>query len=332
MGVDPSRTEFLSLVLCRRNAGGACGCIASLHHVAMSDESLPLPTASFVAKQYRAMRPMLRIMGLFNNNLRRQMRGIEALLAGFERMKAERAEFAKRFGPRGWAIYDRLSVEIVHDVVIEANNELSDQTLINYHLDKDNLHFLGYRFKVSRLRAWHDIYFRAVERALAEDFLSSVPLVLMIIDGICTTTTGENPFGRGPDTPVFDSEVSGPGGLSAGLAVFGSTRGKLDTDPIDRPYRNGILHGVNPSYGNALVAAKAFNMLQAMVDYSDRRADEVARIAKAAKDQRQPSWSELAAKMQAMSDMGPADQRLDRAIVNTGSKDPNNRFSVSTQF
>lgn len=248
------------------------------------------------------MRPLFGILGLFSGDVRRQAKELAKQFADVERMKAERAMFAKRFGPRGWTIYDRLSVEIVRDVVAEADDGAAEQALVAYHLDPDHLQFLGYRFNTSRFEAWREIYERAVERAHADDFLSAVPLVLIIIDGICTTKTGRHPFSGGADAPVFDTETSGPGGLSEGLATLGATRRKLETDPIKSPYRHGILHGLNPSFGNAMVAAKGFNLLQAMIDYFDRREDEDARIAKAAKDQRQPSWSEIIAMMAATRD------------------------------
>jgi hypothetical protein len=262
----------------------------------MTDEQRPLPTGEHITKQYQQMRPLFGILGLFSGDIRRQAKELEKQFADVERMKEDRLVFAKRFGSRGWTIYDRLSVELVSEVVAAADDETAEQTLVAYHLGTE-LQFLGYRFNISRFEAWKEIYERAVERAQAEDFLSAVPLVLIIIDGICTTKTGKHPFSGGADAPVFDTETSGLGGLAEGLAIFGATRRKLDTDPIESPYRHGILHGLNPSFGNAMVAAKAFNLLQAMVDYFERREDEEVRIAKAAKDQRQPSWSEITATM-----------------------------------
>jgi len=66
--------------------------------------------------------------------------------------------------------------------------------------------------------------------------------------------------------------------------LLGSTRRKLDVTPISVPYRHGVVHGLNPRFGHAIVAAKAFNLLHAMVDYFDRRRDEDARLAKAAEE------------------------------------------------
>ena len=268
----------------------------------MANEENPLPSGEHVTRQYLQMRPLIGLLGLFKGDIRRQAKELEKQFADVERMKEDRQKFADRFGPRGWTIFDRLSVEAVRIAVAEKDDDVADQGLVSHHLDAENLSFLGYRFNTSRFEAWHDLYERAVERLLALDYLSAVPLLLIIIDGICTTKTSKHPFSGGADAPVFDTETTGPGGLSDGLAILGATRRKLDTDAIDSPYRHGILHGLNPNFGNALVAAKTVNLLQTMVDYFDRRADEEARIAKAVKDQRQHSWSELAATVSVTQD------------------------------
>lgn len=268
----------------------------------MADKDTPLSTDEHITRQYIQMRPLIGLLGLFSGDVRRQAKELEKQFADVGRMKEDRQKFAARFGPRGWTIFDRLSVEAVRIAVAENDDVLADEGLVSHHLDADILSFLGYRFKTSRFEAWHDLYHRAVERLLAQDYLSAVPLLIIVIDGICTAKTGKHPFSGGADAPVFDTETTGPGGLSDGLAILGATRRKLDTNAIDSPYRHGILHGLNPNFGNALVAAKTANLLQTMVDYFDRREDEEARIAKAAKDQRQPSWSELAAMVSATQD------------------------------
>lgn len=262
----------------------------------MNDEERPLPTSAYVMKQYRQMRPLLKVASLFSRELAQQARGLDEQFEDVQRMQRERKAFAARFGPLGWTNYDRLSVDTVARAVAETDDEAAEYLLAAHHLDSDTLQYLSYRFHVSRFEAWQALYERAVERALAEDYLSAVPLVLIIIDGICTTKTGKHPFSGGADAPVFDSETSGPAGIAEGLAVLGATRRKLELEPIRSPYRHGILHGLNPNFGNALVAAKSFNLLQASVDYFDRREDEEARIAKAAAEQRPASWSELATK------------------------------------
>lgn len=260
----------------------------------MTEDDRPLSTAAHAIQQYRQMRPILKIAGLFNGNLARQAKELDKQFEDFQRMLSERKIFAARFGPLGWTNYDRLSVDVVARAVAETDNAAAEQLLATHHLDLNTLKLLSHRFYTSRFEPWQAIYERSVERAHVEDYLSAVPLVLIIIDGICTTKTGKHPFSGGADAPVFDSETSGPGGIAAGLAIFGAMRRKLELEPIRNPYRHGILHGLNPNFGNALVAAKAFNLLQASIDYFDRRDDENVRIAKAAAAQRPASFSEVA--------------------------------------
>lgn len=269
----------------------------------MADSKLPLSTSEHVAKQFKQVRPLLSLAGLFSRDFRARSQELENQFAEVEQMKARQAAFASRFGPRGWTVFDRLSTEAVKAAVLEADNEVAERGLIAYHLNPDTLVFMGYRFKTSLFEPWQDLYERAIERAAAEDYLSSVPLVLIIIDGICTSKTQKHPFSGGTDAPVFDTETTGPGGLPSGLAAFGAVRRKLDGSAIDNPYRHGIMHGLNPNYGSPLVAAKAFNLLHALVDYFDKRADEAARIAKATEDQRGRTWSEIATTAAATKDM-----------------------------
>lgn len=204
--------------------------------------------------------------------------------------------------------------------------EDGEGALTRYHLDRDNLRFLGYRFNTSHFNAWRELYERAMERVLAEDFLSAIPLVLSVIDGICTTSTGKHPFSGGADAPVFDSQTSGPGGLSEGLALLGSTRRKLSLEPISAPFRHGIVHGLNPNYGNPIVAAKVFNLLQATVDYFDRRRDEAQRIAKAAEDQKPVDLRELGQRLRkneetkrALSEWRARPSVLDTVLASSGA-------------
>jgi len=199
----------------------------------------------------------------------------------------------RSISPLGWVNYDRISTEIVARV-LELRIDEGEDALTSYHLHPDNLRFLGYRFSTSHYEPWAAIYERAVERAAAEDYLSAIPLILIVIDGICTTSTGKHPFSGGADAPVFDTQTSGPGGLPEGLALLGSTRRKLNVEGLTVPFRHGIVHGLNPNFGSAIVAAKAFNLLQALVDYFDRRRDEAQRLAKAADEH--PDISEVGAR------------------------------------
>ena len=262
----------------------------------MSDERTPKTPGDYTLEQIEAFRPLAKILGFFNKDVREHFREVESQLDSVKQMIANRDLFAKTYSLLGWVNYDRLSTEIVASVV-RMTIEDGEVALTNHHLDPDTLRFFGYRFSTSHYEPWRALYERAVERSAAGDYLSAVPLTLIMIDGICTTTTGKHPFSGGADAPVFDSQTSGPGGLPESLALLGSTRRKLDTEVIPAPFRHGIVHGLNPNFGSPMVTAKAFNLLQATVDYFDRRRDEVERVAKAAEEQKPVDIRELGASL-----------------------------------
>jgi hypothetical protein len=196
--------------------------------------------------------------------------------------------------------------------------EQGEQVLTQHHLDEQTLKVLGYRFHMPQFQPWVAIYERAIERCRAEDWLSAVLLILVIIDGICTTSSGKHPFSGGADAEVFDTQTSGTGGLAEALKVLGATRRKLSEAPIDAPFRHGVVHGLNPNYGYPIVAAKALNLLQATTDYFVSIKDEAQRLARAEEEQRPASFREIAAVMRRTADFKAALEAWRPRLERTG--------------
>lgn len=261
-----------------------------------SDSPPPKETGEHLIQQIEAMAPIAKLVGFFVPSVRKQFAEVEKALESVKAHREHLAQFAQVYGPRGWTTYDRISTSLLADLA-DLEPDLGEARLTAHHLDPDTLRILSYRMRISAYEPWSEVFERAIERATAGDYLSTVPLLLLIIDGVCTTTTQKHPFSGGADAPVFDTLTSGPGGIADGLKVLGATRRKLSTEPLSAPYRHGIVHGLEPNFGHAIVAAKAFNLLQSMVDYFDRRRDEAARLAKAAEEQRPPSWRDVAGGM-----------------------------------
>ncbi|WP_419744947.1 hypothetical protein [Xanthomonas phaseoli] len=215
------------------------------------------------------------------------------------------ALFSERYVPLGWANYDRMSSQVLAELA-KCGVEHGEQLLTQHHLDEQTLQVLGYRFQLPQFQPWATIYERAIERCKVEDWLSAVPLILIIIDGICTANSGKHPFSGGADAEVFDTQTSGAGGLAEALKVLGATRRKLSEEPIDAPFRHGVVHGLNPNYGRPIVAAKALNLLQATTDYFVSIKDEAQRLARAEEEQRPASFREIAATMRRTADLKAA--------------------------
>lgn len=243
------------------------------------------PQAALIEKL--AVLPLLEAAGLAKSS---DLTRIKTEMATFERHLANLDYFEHVYAPLGWTPYDNLDVKLLERLsgLDMAEAELA---LTEHYLDADPLKLFAFRFRRPAYVAWRDLFAHTVERLIASDFLSAVPLLLIIVDGVCQHHLQKSAFGGAADQEVFDSMTNTPNGLKHALALAGRTRKKLFADAIDAPYRNGILHGRDVNFGHAIVAAKAVNLLHATVDYIDKRADEHERIAKAAGDQRPPDWA-----------------------------------------
>ncbi|MDA8454266.1 hypothetical protein M4R22_05785 [Acidovorax sp. GBBC 3334] len=269
-------------------------------------ENMPPKTPyDHMSVQLPAMRLIAKTLGLFSSRVRESWRQVESQLESVQEMKINIALFSERYVPLGWANYDRMSSQVIAELA-NCDAEQGEQLLIQYHLDERTLQVLGYRFHAPQFQPWRAIYERAIERCKAEDWLSSVPLILVVIDGICTTSSGKHPFSGGADAQVFDTQTSGKGGLAEALKVLGATRRRLSEEPIDAPFRHGVVHGLNPNYGHPIVAAKALNLLQATTDYFVSIRDEAQRLARAEEEQRSISFREVAAEMRRTADLKAA--------------------------
>lgn len=257
---------------------------------------LPKTPYDHMSAQLPAMRLIAKAVGVFRPQVRESWHQVESQLAAVQEIKTNIALFSERYVPLGWANYDRMSSKVLAELA-KCSVEQGEELLTQHHLDEQTLQVLGYRFHLPEFQPWAAIYERAIERCKLEDWLSAVPLILLIMDGICTTSSGKHPFSGGADAQVFDTQTSGTGGLAEALKVLGATRRKLSEAPIDAPFRHGVVHGLNPNYGYPIVAAKALNLLQATTDYFVSIKDEARRLARAEEEQRPVSFREIAAVM-----------------------------------
>ena len=253
----------------------------------------PKSTYDHLTLQLRATKWVAKTIGLFVPAVRESWKEVEARFAQVQETKMHIDLFVDRYVPLGWANYDRMSTSVLAQLASCTVDE-GERLLAEFHLGTQSMEQLGYQFHRAQFEPWRELYERARERVGAADFLSAVPLLLIVIDGVCTTSTGKHPFSGGADAPVFDTQTSGPGGLGEAMKVLGATRRKLSQDAIDSPFRHGIVHGLNPNFGHPIVAAKALNLLQATIDYFRSIKDEAQRIAKAEEEQRPATWREVA--------------------------------------
>lgn len=256
------------------------------------DKKTPKAEHEHIHDMYKAFKPIAGLAGLFSPKIKEAFKKVESAMTDFEDNQKALIKFAELYGPEGWVAFDGVAAPLIKSVS-EQEVKTGEPDLINHFLDKGTLERLGWRFHGDRFREWLTIYETIKDRLEAEDFISAVPLIQIVIDGVCQKHLQMSPFSGGADAVVFGKLVD-QDYLVEAFRIHGRTRKKINSEPIDTPYRNGILHGCDTNFGNELTAAKAINLLQATLEYLSARLVETQAIEKAREEQTPPKWRDLA--------------------------------------
>lgn len=256
------------------------------------DKKTPKAEHEHIQDMYKAIRPIAGLAGLFTPKIKEAFKKVESGMTDFEDNQKALIKFAELYGPEGWVAFDGIAAPLIKSVA-EQEVKTGEPALINHFLEKGNLERLGWRFHGDRFREWLTILETIEERLGAGDYLSAVPLIQIVIDGICQKHLQMSPYSGGADAAVFGKLVD-QDYLVEAFRIHGRTRKKINSEPIDTPYRNGILHGCDTNFGNELTAAKAINLLQATLEYLSARLVETQTIEKAREEQTPPKWRDLA--------------------------------------
>jgi hypothetical protein len=259
---------------------------------------LPKKPSDHMMEQYDALKPLAKVLGIFNKDIRESVKKMDESAADFRKFQAATKVFIDDYSDLGWTLCDSISTTHIIAAVESESIDDGETALTNYFLAETELEHAGYKFHRETYRIWMPLYERAKERLLADDFISAVPLLFMIIDGICLKYFQRHPFSGAAEKDVFDSFTSGPDALEKAYALLGQTRRKINDDEIPIPFRHGILHGVDTNYGHRIVAAKAVNILRATIDYVEASLSETARIEDAVKEQTPPKWKDISETIQ----------------------------------
>ncbi len=149
--------------------------------------------------------------------------------------------------------------------ITKGENELSDYFT---SLDIDwlirglkNLPEFAIRFKLIKL-AYND--------TIEKRYYSSVPLLLMVIDGVVNDISkSKGFFTETTDLTAWDSVAAHYTGLTVIRDIFNQGRNKTNNEEIFLPFRNGILHGRDLNYDNKFVLGKCWCTLFALYDWAN---------------------------------------------------------------
>jgi hypothetical protein len=232
--------------------------------------ALDIPSYRDMYMQLRAVKPLL----LFSPKMRRQMKDIENKLRYLARTVDE---FYDLFGPRHWVFHGQLNPEDIGPL-LKLPVEEAERNLIGLYKDHDWLDLWVRRIGRNPMGPWQTLLDKALEDYRAERYFSSVQLLLSVMDGFVNIVEQGVRVGlhaREPgDMQAWDSVVGHHQGLTNIMPLFRRDVKRLVTEPIYELHRNGIVHGMMVSYGNIVVATKAWNYLFSIVDWADDRAKQ----------------------------------------------------------
>lgn len=172
---------------------------------------------------------------------------------------------------RGWVCFDSMNADLIKRCVTLGENgniEKGEQELIDYY--QGNIRHLVYPLRnLCGFKERYDLLQKALDDYANNRYHACVPIFLMIIDGAVNQVLKKNQglFAQDVNLTLFDSIIGHEEGLSSLIQLMSKTRKKTTVTPIDIPYRNGILHGMDVCYDNVTVATKALSTLLAVAEW-----------------------------------------------------------------
>lgn len=216
---------------------------------------------------------VLKLLGYKNSELGQIFQQAAELKEQMIELSEEPDLFNSYYAPKGWIAYESMNSKLMEGCVSLAKdgriNE-GEKNLIDYYVREELVyHFVGLK-SINAFKIRYGLILKAYEDFKQERYHSSVPLLLILIDGIVNDVKKENKgfFAEDVDMTAWDSIAAHESGLGYVAKLFNAGRKRTIEEVIDMPYRNGILHGRDLGFDNVTVAAKLWNTFLAIGDWA----------------------------------------------------------------
>lgn len=190
--------------------------------------------------------------------------------------------FNELLGAVGWMAFDSLNVDTMRGAIqlAETQGVAAAEAFLVKEMSATNTRWrLEGLSSVDSFRIRYHLITAAFEDYACERYHACVPVFLLIIDGVVADMVNSSFAYENPDLSGWDSLTGVRTGLPQLHKIFTTQRGRTTTEPIEIPYRHGILHGRDLNYANPLVAAKCWGALLALKDWARARHTEASRKA-----------------------------------------------------
>ncbi len=230
-----------------------------------------------------------------------KLRNIEPQLEDLMKLKNELIQYPTKynryFSEKGWIAHDSMDFEIIKTAVdlYDQNKPKEAEDLIkDYYSPSEIESRLIYLRHIPEFK----IRIRLLENALQDyknkRYYAVIPLLLMIIDGVINDVMQKGFHTDNLDLSVWDSMTSTDTGIQVVKEIFTRTRRKTNSEELDLPFRNGILHGRDLAYDNYTVACKSWAFVFFVRDWIISKKTEKDRLEKFTEKNKVKSLSELA--------------------------------------
>lgn len=274
------------------------------------------------------LRPFLKHLGVKIDDIEATFTEAKPLAAKVRELASIPDRFNKLFAARGWIIYDSLDVTVAQTAIAKAeagDPDGAEQYLVD-HYDGDTVEMhLSRMIAVQAFRPRMGLALKALMDYREGRCHACVPVVLALLDGMINDLGPRGFFAEGVNLEAWDSIAAHSSGLAQLAKVLGAKRDNRTTDPIDIPYRHGVLHGMDLGYDNRIAAVKAWTALFAAREWA-LKAERGELNAPPRKPK--PTWMELFRQIMENADnkarldrWTPRSVRLGIDIPSTGAPD-----------
>lgn len=203
-------------------------------------------------------------------------------------------KFNSFFSSMGWVAYSNMSVPVMKkSIVLAEENKIqeAEEMILGYF--RDNIdRFLKIFNTVPQMKPRMRLLEKAIEDHNEGRYYSSIPLILMMVDGFVNDITPKGFFAKDNELTIWDSIIGHENGLGNLAVILNKGTYKTKTDTITLPYRNGILHGRELAYDNEYVSTKCIALLVYVVGWAKDKDTEEKRKA-SFKEKNEKTLSEI---------------------------------------
>lgn len=223
------------------------------------------------ADSVRKVAKILSFFGIKNKNLNKVLDQVPDFKKQLEHLSSLPDEFNQYFSELGWIAHESMNSDLMEKAVDMAESgdiDSAENELAEYFCS-DKIDWILHHFKgFPEFKIRFELLKSAFEDTKAERYHSSIPLLLMIIDGtVNDIDRNKGFFTESTDLSAWDSIAGHSSGLSTIRDILNQSRKKTTTEPLRLPFRNGILHGRDLGYANKIVTAKCWAILIAIKDW-----------------------------------------------------------------